>query len=223
MSAVSNDWGLGLVILGAGRGSAELLDMLDAVHVPSIVILDDRFAGGGGDLLGVPVVGGLDQVGAYVARGYRVLSGIAGSTAVDAGGTRRLGTRIDLPARLGLPRSAWASFVHPRATVSTRASVGLGVIAYPGAQVHVGATVADHVLLYPQSVVHHDVVVDEGAILCAGVLLAGHVHVGAGCYVGIGSAVRERVTIGERSLIGMGAVVVGDVVAGSLVRGVPAR
>ncbi len=221
---IPNDFGAGLVVLGAGRGSAELIDLLDAVAKPAaLVVLDDRFPDGGGQLLGLPIVGGLAKVGDYVARGYRVLSGIAGSTAVDDDGRRCLGTRIDLPQRLALPRSAWASFAHPRASLSARARIGAGVIAYPGAQVHVDAVVADQVLLYPGCVVHHDVVVDEGAILCAGVLLAGHVHVGAGCYLGMGTAVRERTSIGARALIGMGAVVVNDVAAGAAVRGVPAR
>ena len=224
-----NSFGAGLVVLGAGRGSAELIDLLDdlppSARPGSIVVLDDRWSSGGAlpAVCGVAVVGPLDRVHDHVARGFRVLSGIAGSTAVQHDGQRRLGTRADLPERLGLTSAMFATFVHPQASVSRRASVGAGVIAYPGAQVHVDACVGDQVLLYPNSVVHHDVSIGAGAILCAGVMLAGHVRIGRGSYLGVGTAVRERVAVGAGCLVGMGSVVVTDVADGAVVYGVPAH
>jgi sugar O-acyltransferase (sialic acid O-acetyltransferase NeuD family) len=228
MMRAGTSFGAGLVVLGAGRGSAELIDLLadlpDAAQPREVVVVDDRALAGPVDAVcGVPVVGGLDRVAGYVGRGFVVVSGIAGAGAKDAAGKRKLGVRNAIAARLALPREAWATVVHPAAVVSRRAKVGVGVVAYPGAQVHVDAVVGDHVLLYPNAVVHHDVVVDAGAILCAGVICAGHVRVGAGSYLGVGTAVRERVAIGAEALCGMGSVVVADVDAGATVVGVPAR
>ena len=41
--------------------------------------------------------------------------------------------------------------------------------------------------------------------------------------IGAGATIRQSINIGESAVVGMGAVVVKDVLAGSVVAGVPAR
>jgi sugar O-acyltransferase (sialic acid O-acetyltransferase NeuD family) len=205
-----------VVVLGAGRGSAELVSFLRETHPEvRLSILDDAHPAGALEVCGVPVEGRLEAVRERVDAGERAVLGIANS--------RRMGLREEIAARLGLPDSAWLSYVHPSATVSDLASVGPGVVVYPGARVAVAARLDRMALVYYNVVVHHDCVVGEGAVLCAGVLLAGGVVVEPGAYLGIGAVVREGVRIGRRALVGMGAVVTRDVADGDRVAGVPAR
>ena len=209
-----------ICVLGAGRGSAELVDFLNESHelnegATEIVVLDDKYPGPPREIAAAPVVGVLTAAHALAARGCSFLSGIASS--------RAMGVRMEIVARMALPAEAWLAFVHHDARVSRRAQVGRGAIVYPGACIAVDAQVHDHALVYYNAVVHHDVVVERGAILCSGVLLAGHARVGEGAYLGIGATVREGVTIGARALVGMGAVVTRDVAPGAVVKGVPAR
>jgi sugar O-acyltransferase (sialic acid O-acetyltransferase NeuD family) len=205
-----------VALLGAGRGSAELLDLLeDAAKPSSIVVLDDLHPSGPTEVKGRPVVGRLEAAHKFFGEGYRLALGIANS--------RQLGIRNDLAARLGLPEEAWLTYAHPAATVSADSSLGPGTLVYPGARIAVGARLGRLSLIYYNAVVHHDCLLGDGAVLCAGALLAGGVVVGEGSYLGIGSVVRDGVRIGRRALVGMGAVVLSDVPDGARVAGVPAK
>jgi sugar O-acyltransferase (sialic acid O-acetyltransferase NeuD family) len=207
---------LRVAVLGAGRGSAELIDFLRESHpAASISVLDDLHPAGPRETDGCPVVGRLDAARELVAAGSRVALGVANS--------RQLGIRGEIATRLDLPEAGWLTYVHPTATVSARASLGPGCLIYPGARIAANARLERVALVYYNAVVHHDVVLGEGAVLCAGVLLAGGVVVEEGAYLGIGCVVREGVRVGRRALVGMGAVVTRDVPAGARVAGVPAR
>lgn len=205
-----------VAVLGAGRGSAELIDFLrEGGSAASIVVLDDLYPADPTELDGCPVVGRLDAAHELVAQGVKVALGIANS--------RQLGIRSDLASRLSLPVDSWLTYVHPEATVSPLASLGPGTVVYPGARIAANAHIGRMGLVYYNAVVHHDAVLGDGAIVCAGVLLAGGVVVDEGAYLGIGCVVREGVRIGRRALVGMGAVVTRDVPSEARVAGVPAR
>ena len=213
---MADDTAMRVVVLGAGRGSAEIVSFLRETRPGvALAVLDDAHPGGTRDVCGVPVEGRLDAARERVAAGARAILGIANS--------RRMGLRGEIVARLGLRDAGWLTYVHPSATVSALASLGPGVVVYPGARVAVDARLDRAALVYYNAVVHHDAVVGEGAILCAGALLAGGVVVEPGAYLGIGCVVREGVRIGRDALVGMGAVVTRDVAAGARVAGVPAR
>lgn len=124
---------------------------------------------------------------------------------------------------LGIADDRWATVIHPRASVSPRATIGRNVLVMAGAVICADAVVGDHVVVLPQAVIHHDCQVGDFTLVCSGTVLAGGVHVGRNCYLGSRTSVRPSLRIGDGALTGMGSVVLGDVPESFRVAGIPAR
>ena len=113
--------------------------------------------------------------------------------------------------------------VHPSASIPPSACVGPGTVVLAGVVATTGVQIGAHVAVMPSVVLTHDDVVCDFATLGSGARLAGDVMVGEGAYIGAGALVREHCRIGAWALVGMGAGVTGDVPAGEVWAGLPAR
>lgn len=204
-----------LVILGGGGHGREIAGI-----VADINRIAPAF-----HLLGVLADGRWDAA-ALDALGLRRLGPVADLESMDVdyvigigdGGARR---RLDEFAT-GAGRRA-ASLMHPMATVGQRVECGPGFIAFPGAHVTTEVTFGRHVHLNLNASVSHDCVVESYVTLSPGAVLAGRVRVGHASTVGMNASVLPDVTVGPDAMVGAGAVVVRDVLAGTVVAGVPAR
>lgn len=139
------------------------------------------------------------------------------------GGPASFRTRRQTIDGLGVPSDRLATVVHPRASVSPRATIGRNVLLMAGVVVTSNAVVGDHVCMLPNGVVHHDSVVGAGTLVGSGVAIAGGVTVEEDCYVATGTVIKHGLRIGRGALVGLGSVVIRDVQPGSTVAGQPAR
>ncbi|WP_409290040.1 acetyltransferase [Pseudomonas sp. KCJK8927] len=114
------------------------------------------------------------------------------------------------------------SLVHPRATVSRYAHLGLGSVVFAGAVVNAGVRAEDGVIINTASSVDHDCYLGRAVHISPGANLAGGVRVGHRSWIGIGAAVRQLVKIGNDVVVGACAAVVSDLPDGITVVGVPA-
>lgn len=139
------------------------------------------------------------------------------------GGPASYRSRESVIAGLGIERDRLARVVHPAASVSPRARIGVNVLVMAGVVITSNAAIGDHVCLLPNSVVHHDSRVGDWTLVGSGVTIAGHVSVGRNCYIGSGSTVKNGLTVGDGALVGIGSNVIRDVAAERVVAGNPAR
>lgn len=204
-----------LVLVAASGLAREVVEAVRAAGTDTVVaILDDDPRRRGEQVLGVPVVGGIDEVDALHPDTRLVLC--AGKGSARAAIAARLADR-------GVTHDRFATVLHPSVHVPGSCVVGAGSVLLTGVVLTADVTVGRHVVAMPHVVLTHDDVVEDFVTLAAGVRLGGWVRVGARAYLGMGSGVRERTTVGQDAVVGMGAAVVGDVPDGQTWVGVPAR
>jgi len=132
-------------------------------------------------------------------------------------------TRLRLLQQLKAERVSLATIIHPRAIVSTGATIEPGTVIVAGAVVNIDVRVGPGCIINTSASVDHDCVLGEGVHICPGAHLAGNVWVGKRAWIGIGSTVCQSIRIGDMATVGAGAVVLEDVPDFETVAGVPAR
>jgi sugar O-acyltransferase (sialic acid O-acetyltransferase NeuD family) len=212
-----------LVVVGAGGFARETVQLVRA-HPDCgpaggayevIGFLDDDPDRQGSLVDGTPVLGPTEDAQDHARRGAALLVCVGNPGAPDS--------RRRLVARLGLPDEAFATVVHPLASVSPDSVVGRGSVLHAGVVLTAAVRVGRHVAVMPQVVLTHDDRIEDHATLAAGVRLAGGVVVEDAAYLGSGALVREGLRIGAGALVGMGSTVLTDIPAGEVWAGSPAR
>lgn len=209
-----------VVILGIGGNCIDILEALEAMNRAAgetlhrcIGFLDDNSAAWNTDVSGVPVLGGLDLASSLDQAMF--VNGI--------GSPKSYLQKPALIAARQLERDRWLTVIHPTASVSRSARLGVGVVLLQQVTVASNAVIGDHVMVLPNSVISHDDVIGDHTIIAGGVCVSGGVRVEQNCYLGSNSSIIGNVTIGERSLIGIGSVVLCDVPPDTVMVGNPAR
>lgn len=210
-----------LIFLGATGGCADLYALVceinDSKSEPqyeTVGFLDDREELQGRDVLGLKVIGKFQDAQKHLGDCHFV-TGI--------GSALNFWKKSEILANLRIPTERFETLIHPQASVSKFAKVGLGCTVFQHSSVSANASIGNHVLILPGSVINHDSKVGSYTTLTSGVCLSGNVTIDEGCYVGSNSAIRQDLKIGKHSLIGMGSTVLQDVPNQSIYAGNPAK
>ncbi len=206
-----------VVILGAGGGSRDVLDIFDAQHeVDSRLnvlgfIVDPQFAKHGHLVNDRPILGGFEWLAAHIEE-VQVICGV-GDPALRA-------KLIQRAAALG---ARFCSVVHPSVIRTPYVTIGHGVSVGAGTIITNQVVIGDHVQVNIACSLSHDVHIEQFATLSPGVRLAGNVMIQTGCFIGMGANIIEKITVGAWSIIGAGSTIVSDVPPNTTVVGVPGK
>jgi sugar O-acyltransferase (sialic acid O-acetyltransferase NeuD family) len=194
-----------------------VLDIVDAINAAApawrvVGFLDDSRAPGSRHL-GLEVLGAIGDAGRLDRASF-----------INAiGSDRSFRSRPAVLGATGLRMERFATLVHPTASVSPRARLGVGDCIGFGVSVGGGARIGDHVTLCPGCIIGHDAEIGDYSVVAPGAVISGSVTLGRNCYIGARAVVRQGLRVGEQSLVGLGAVVTRDVGPGTTVVGCPAR
>ncbi|MFH1033298.1 MAG: acetyltransferase [Pseudomonadota bacterium] len=205
------------LILGGGGHARVLIDgLLESGAALPVAVLDEDPDKQGGDIYGVPVLGGDERLQGLRERGVGHF--LVGLGSIRDNQPRRRLFEMALAAGF-IP----LTFQHPSAVRSPRAALEQGCQLFPLCVVNAGARLGQNVIVNTMAVVEHDCQLGDHVHVATGARLCSTVRVGDGAHVGAGATVKQLVSIGPGSVVAAGAVVIKDVPAGSLVAGVPAR
>lgn len=114
------------------------------------------------------------------------------------------------------------TIIHPSATISRRATLGKGVVIHNHVNISSKVTVGDFVRCNTYANIMHDTAVGDYSTIAPNAVILGNCILQEAAYIGANATVLPGIVIGEAAMVGAGSVVTRNVIAHTIVKGVPA-
>ena len=198
-----------LAIIGAGSLGIMTLDVVlkEGVYsVKDIVFIDD-----GKDknemIYGVTVIGDSNIIADLDTNIYDFVIAVA-----DNNARKKIAEMYDIP---------YVTVIHPHASVSEFAKIGIGNIILPNVTIDPEAIIHNHVILNKNTSIGHNVEMEDFSQASPGCQLGG--LIGECTFLGLGATLLPNIKIGRQSIVGAGAVVTKDLPDYCTAIGTPAK
>jgi UDP-perosamine 4-acetyltransferase len=202
-----------MIFWGAGGHAKVVMEAADLrPEDGTITVIDDDRTKSGSTFLGYPVHQTSEMTALCDAGRSRFV--------ICLGDNKTRAMRFQAAIAWGLNA---ATVIARSAVISQSAVVGDGSVVLPRAVINAGAVIGQNCIVNTACVIEHDCRIGDHAHISPGVMLGGAVEVGAFAHIGLNATVLPGCTIGEGSVVGAGAVVLGSVMPGATVVGVPAK
>ena len=202
-----------VVIFGAGGLGCLVLDtLLQSERYRPAAFLDNDPRKHGTTVDGLPVLGDFQQISKVQKNGVHAAIVAIGDNAA----------RVLIAEELERCGFTLISAIHPLASIAPSARLGKHLIIGSRVTVCVHANVADHCVLLAGAIVEHDNKLGRGVFLHPAARLAGAVEVDDRAVIGIGACIIPCRKVGREARVEPGAVVIRDVLPGTVVGGAPA-
>ena len=152
-----------IIILGAGGHAAVVIEIARLCGYRPVAVFDDREESRGKMIAGVEVKGRIAELAAEMT----------GNACIAIGNNE---VRKSIAGRLAA--FEWPVLIHPAASVSPQARIGMGTVICAGAVIQPNASVGSHVIVNIGACVDHDSMIGDFGHL------AGRTYVGAAAEVG---------------------------------------
>ncbi len=206
-----------IIIIGSGGHARVLADTAEAAGIEIIGFTDADPNLHGGKMFGYPILGNDIVLERYDHSKIHLVNGLGSVSAA----TRQL--RRQVQEALEARGWAFASVIHPMATVSRHATLGPAVQISAGAIIQPCSVIGKGTIVNTSAVIEHDAKIGPWCHLAPGVVVCGDTEIGEEGLIGTGAVLRHGLRLGPRVTVGAGAAVISDFAADEIVIGVPAR
>jgi sugar O-acyltransferase (sialic acid O-acetyltransferase NeuD family) len=115
------------------------------------------------------------------------------------------------------------SAIHPKSSIATNASIGIGSQILIGSCIAAKATIGDYCIINTGASIDHECILKNGVHVAPNATLAGCIQVDEYAFIGSNATILPKIKIGKNAVIGAGAVVTKNVDDNTTVVGVPAN
>jgi len=209
---------LPVIVIGAGGHAAVLADALREAGTRVLGFTDPNLCLHGTMRAGLPVLGGDEVLATLSPKDVLLVNGLG-----FVSGSGRESVRARVQQQLEARSWIFAPVIHPRACISSYASLAADAQVLAGAILQVGSVIGTGSIINTGAIVEHDTIVGDWCHVAPRATLCGQTRIGDGCLIGAGATVRQSLTLADNTVIGAGAVLLRDSAIGETLCGVPAR
>lgn len=200
-----------LLIVGGGLGAVQVLDSLSRIeHQRATAIIDDNGDLKGKTVLGVPILGGQEEIEGLFHKGLFDAVVISVSTSIEF--------RSRIAAKLSALNIPMANVIDPSARIQLNAELGVGNVVLAYCQIGSCAMIGNGNFLSPFVDVEHHCTVGDFCTFGPGVMMSSLVKVGSHVKFGTGIFIEPKLTIGADSIVGSGAILTRNIPPNSIVK-----
>jgi len=192
-----------LIIIGSGGHSRVVIDTALELNINVYGVIDINYTGTKEQIIGIPVIGGLDVIDSLQLENHVFAFGIGDNL-----------TRKAHMESLDKLNCEIITMIHPSAVVSkSEVEIGAGSFINARAIVNACTKIGRGAIINSAAVIEHECIIGEFVHVAPNAALAGRVKVGANSFIGIGSSVIQETEIGEGVIVGANATITKNITA----------
>lgn len=209
-----------IIIGGKGNGgvaAACIRDMRINYNIQEYEVYGfiNDFIPAGETINGYRVLGGLKDIGRYLAEDFYFIYAIHSITH----GT----LRINIFESLGIPGEKLLTLIHPLTFIGEGCEIEPGVMVMANSYIGTNTKIGKCTFVMANTAIAHDCVVGSFCHFSIGVICGSLLNIGKGCDVASNATVVEKIAMGDFSVVGAGALCLEDVEPYQIVVGNPAK
>lgn len=119
--------------------------------------------------------------------------------------------RIKLRESYNIPLHRYATFIHPTATITRSAELGIGNIILANTVISPNAKIGNFNTFNSNSFIAHDCIIGDNNFMASHTVIGSYSKIGKGNFFGLSSSVRDSTQIENYNIIGIASNVIKDI------------
>ena len=203
------------MIFGASGHGKVTIDILERSGVHKIIGLLDANKEQGTEVLGYPVLGGMEHV-------PKLFQNIPDLKFFIAIGDNWARYRVVQQLKEINPDIIFVNAIHPDAIIGKGVKLGTGIMIMAGSIVNTDSDIGNFTIVNTRSSVGHESCLLDYSSLAPNCTLAGNVEIGTFSAISMSTTILNRRKIGKHTVVGAGSLVTRDVKDHAIYYGTPA-